>query len=152
MTRLYELGFIVEPRQPDDEVQAITDKYKGMIEASGAEIKYVDIWGKRKLAYPIRNYTEGKYVFVYVAADGRVPWPDVERLLMQDEKVLRHLVVRTDEDLKRAYRKAKIKPRMPWETDEQPGEASEGTAPPRGADGTASRRGADGTGGARHAS
>ncbi len=118
MTRLYELGFIVEPRQSDDEVQAITDKYKGMIEASGAEIKYVDSWGKRKLAYPIQNLNEGKYVFVYVSADGQVPWPDVERLMMQDEKILRHLVVRTDLDLKRALRKAKIKPRMPWETEE----------------------------------
>ncbi len=123
MTRLYELGFIVEPRQSDDEVQAITEKYTGMVEASGAEIKYVDSWGKRKLAYPIRNYNEGKYVFVYVASDGGdVPWPDIERLMMQDEKVLRHLIVRTDQDLKRAYRKAKIKPRMPWETDEQAGE------------------------------
>ena len=127
MTRLYELGFIVEPRQSDDEVQAITDKYKEMVEASGAEIKYVDIWGKRKLAYPIRNYTEGKYVFVYVSADGSVPWPDVERLMMQDEKILRHLVVRTDEDLKRAYRKAKIKPRMPWETEDE----AEAEPPPR---------------------
>jgi len=122
MTRLYELGFIVEPRRSDDEVQAITDKYRGLIEASGAEIKYVDSWGKRKLAYSIRNYNEGKYVFIYVSADGRVPWPDVERLLMQDENILRHLVVRTDEDLKRAYRKAKIRPMMPWETEEQPQE------------------------------
>ena len=118
MARLYELGFIVEPRQSDDEVHAITDKYKGMIEASGAEIKYVDHWGKRRLAYPIRKYNEGKYVFVYVSAENSVPWPDIERLLMQDEKVLRHLVVRTDQDLKRAYRKAKVKPRMPWEKED----------------------------------
>ncbi len=118
MTRLYELGFIVEPRQSDDAVQEITDKYTGMIEASGAEIKFVESWGKRKLAYSIQNFNEGKYVFVYASADDRVPWPDIERLLMQDEQILRHLVVRTDLDLKRAYRKAKIKPRMPWETDE----------------------------------
>ena len=125
MTRLYELGIVIEPRQSDDDVQAIIDKYTGLITASGAEIKHIDNWGKRKLAYPIRNYTEGKYVFVYVGADGPVPWPDVERLLMQDEKVLRHLVVRTDQDLKRAYRKAKIKPRMPWETEEPADEEKE---------------------------
>ena len=147
MARLYELGFIVEPRQSDDEVQAITDKYKGMIEASGAEIKFVDTWGKRKLAYPIRNYNEGKYVFVYVSAEGRVPWPDVERLMMQDEKILRHLVVRTDQDLKRAYRKAKIKPRMPWETDEAGEESPQATTA-----GASSRKGASDMRGARHAS
>lgn len=120
MTRTYELVFIVEPRQSDDEVQAITDRYTEMISASGATIKYVDPWGKRKLAYPIRNFTEGKYVVVYVSADGRVPWPDVERLMMQDEKILRHLVVRTDQDLKRAAR-GKIQPKMPWETEEKKG-------------------------------
>ena len=118
MTRSYELVFIVEPRQSDDEVQAITKKYTDLIAGSGAEIKYVDHWGKRKLAYPIQNYKEGKYVVVYVFADGQVPWPDVERLLMQDEKVLRHLVVRTDQDLKRAAR-GKIVPKMPWETDDK---------------------------------
>ncbi len=140
MTRLYELGFIVEPRQSDDEVQTITEKYIGMITASGAEIKLVDNWGKRKLAYSIRNYNEGKYVFVYVAADGGgVPWPDIERLMMQDEKVLRHLVVRTDKDWKRALRKAKITPRMPWETDEpaeeeSPREVADEASPTRGAD------------------
>jgi small subunit ribosomal protein S6 len=122
MTRLYELGIVIEPRQSDDEVQTIIEKYTGVIKASGAEIKFVDDWGKRKLAYPIRNYTEGKYVFIYVSAEGGVPWPDVERLLMQDEKVLRHLVVRTDQDLKRAYRKAKVPPRMPWETEDRAAE------------------------------
>ncbi len=121
MTRTYELVFIVEPRQSDDEVQTITKKYTDLIEGSGAEIKYLDHWGKRKLAYPIQNYKEGKYVVVYVWTDGKVPWPDVERLLMQDEKVLRHLVVRTDKDLKRAAR-GKIQPRMPWEAEEKAAE------------------------------
>ncbi len=118
MTRTYELVFIVEPRQSDDEVQALTDKYTEMIVASGATIQYVDQWGKRKLAYPIRKFNEGKYVVVYVTADGKVPWPDVERLLMQDEKILRHLVVRTDEDLKRAAR-GKVQPKMPWDTEDK---------------------------------
>ena len=118
MTRTYELVFIVEPRQSDEEVQAITEKYTEMITASGATIQYVDHWGKRKLAYTIRNFNEGKYVVVYVATDGRVPWPEIERLLMQDEKVLRHLVVRTDEDLKRAAR-GKVQPKMPWDTEDK---------------------------------
>ena len=56
---------------------------------------------------------------VYVTADCvRVAWPDVQRVLMQDEKVLRHLVVRTDQDLKRAAR-GKIQPKMPWDKEEK---------------------------------
>ncbi|MEM7583866.1 MAG: 30S ribosomal protein S6 [Acidobacteriota bacterium] len=118
MTRTYELVFIVEPRQSDDDVQAITEKYLEIVTSGGASIRYVDHWGKRKLAYPIQNYNEGKYVVVYVTADGEVPWPDVERLMMQDEKILRHLVVRTDEDLKRAAR-GKVQPKMPWDSEDK---------------------------------
>ena len=112
--RIYELGFIVEPRQTDDEVRALTDRFRGMIEDSGSEVAYVDDWGKRKLAYPIRKFNEGKYVFLYVTSDTSVPpWPDIERLMLQDERILRHLVVRTDEDLKRALAKGKVKPQIP---------------------------------------
>ena len=115
MTRTYELGFIVEPRVPEEEAQALCDKYKGLIEDSGAQVTHVDDLGKRKLAYPIRKYNEGRYFFLYVSSEPEVevPWPTVERLLMQDEKTLRHLVVRTDEDIKRAMRKGKVKPAQP---------------------------------------
>lgn len=111
--RIYELGFIVEPRQNDEEVQALTERFQGMIEDSGSKVAYIDHWGKRKLAYPIRKFNEGKYVFLYVTSDESVPpWPDIERLMLQDERILRHLVVRTDEDLKRALRKGKVKPKI----------------------------------------
>ena len=107
--RTYELGFIVNARESDDEVQAIATRFRTMIEAAEAKVEE-DHWGKRKLAYPIEKQTEGKYVFLYVTATGSVPWTDVERLLIQDERVLRHLVVRTDLDLKRAATKAKKRP------------------------------------------
>ncbi len=119
MTRTYELGFVVEPRQSDEEVQALTDKYKEMIVAAGAEVTYEDHWGKRKLAYPIEKYTEGKYVFLYISANGTVPpFPEIERLMGQNDKVLRFLTVRTDEGIKRAMRKGKIKPHIPGQEEE----------------------------------
>ena len=125
MTRTYELGFIVEPRQNDDEVQAITDRFTGMLEDAGSKVTYVDNWGKRKLAYPIRKFQEGKYVFVYVTSEaGSPPWPDIERLMMQDERILRHLVVRTDQDWKRALRKSKVTPVLPGAEEAPEAEAS----------------------------
>lgn len=145
MTRTYELGFIVEPRQNDDEVQAITDRFTGMIENAGSTITYVDQWGKRKLAYPIRKFQEGKYVFVYVTSEGATPpWPDIERLMTQDEKILRFLVVRTDEDIKRANRKGKVKPQMPGaeEATEEEAKAAEGDVKP--AEGEADAKPAEG--------
>lgn len=114
MSRTYELGVVFEPRQSDDDVQAMTAKYKEMVESAGGSVTEEDHWGKRRLAYPIQKYNEGKYVFLHVSSEGAVDWPPIERNLMQNEKVLRHLVVRTDLDLKRAATKAKKhKPRRP---------------------------------------
>jgi small subunit ribosomal protein S6 len=128
MSRTYELGFVVDPRQSDDAVQEITQKYRELIEGSGAEITEVDYWGRRKLAYEINKFNEGKYVFIYITATGVVPpVPEIERLMGQDERILRFLVVRTDLDLKRAARKGK--PGTPGgppgkeQSEEQAGEA-----------------------------
>ena len=128
MTRTYELGFVVEPRQSDEDVQALTAKYKEMIEGAGAEVTYEDHWGKRKLAYPIEKYTEGKYVFLYISATDTVPpFTEIERLMGQNDKVLRYLTVRTDEDIKRAMRKGKVKPHIPGQ-EEEPEVAEAATA------------------------
>ena len=86
MNRMYELAIVTEPRQTEDDVQAICDRMKELIENSGSQVFHVDDWGKRKLAYPIRKFNEGRYNFLYVAArDGAVPdWSTIERLLQQD--------------------------------------------------------------------
>ena len=107
MTRTYELGIVIEPRQTEDDVEEIVGKYREMIDGIGGTITEVDNWGKRKLAYPIRKFTEGRYVFYFVSSEVGLQWTDIERNLMQNEKILRHLVVRTDLDLKRAETKAK---------------------------------------------
>lgn len=117
MTRTYELGLVIEPRQSDEAVAEIVTKYREMIESRGGNVTEVDNWGRRKLAYPIRKVTEGKYVFFFVSSEGAVAWTDVERNLMQNEAVLRHLVVRTDLDLKRAATKAS-KRKQPRTTEE----------------------------------
>ena len=107
MTRSYELVFIADPRLDDEEVVSLTDDYKGMITASGAQITKEESWGRRKLAYPIQKLNEGKYVVLYVEANGVNPFPEVEQRMRQNDKVLRYLTVRTDQDLKRAARKGK---------------------------------------------
>ena len=111
MNRSYELMFIADPRLSDEEVVGLTEDYKTMITSAGAVITKEESWGKRKLAYPIEKLTEGKYVLLYVEADGVNPFPEVEQRLRQNEKILRFLTVRTDEDLKRAARKGKKKVR-----------------------------------------
>jgi small subunit ribosomal protein S6 len=108
LKRSYELVFIADPRLSDEETVALADEYRAMITADGsASVTKEESWGKRKLAYPIQKFHEGRYHLYYVEADAKNPLPEVEQRLRQNDKVLRHLVVRTDLDLKRAERKGK---------------------------------------------
>jgi small subunit ribosomal protein S6 len=104
--RTYELVFVVDPRVSDEEVVTMIQEYRQMITAGGSEIVAEENWGRRKLAYPINKLTEGKYVlFGITSQDGKTSLHDVEHRMRQNEKILRYLTVRTDEDLKRAARR-----------------------------------------------
>lgn len=96
MPRIYELTFIVDPRLSDEEVVTLTEDYKKMITTGGGEVVREESWGRRRLAYPINKLNEGRYVLLYVAADGTNPLPEVEHRMRQNDKVLRYLTVRTD--------------------------------------------------------
>lgn len=86
----------------------MVDEYKGMLEADGVtKITREESWGKRKFAYPIQKFNEGRYHIYYLEADAENTLPAVEQRMRQNDKVLRHLVVRTDLDLKRAASKGK---------------------------------------------
>lgn len=119
--RTYELMFVVDPRVSDEDVVTMTQDYKNMITAGGSQITGEENWGRRKLAYPINKLNEGKYVLLYVGSEtGKTALPEVEHRMRQNDKILRYLTVRTDEDLKRAARR-------------QPAPGSGGAAAPGGA-------------------
>ncbi|MEM7480250.1 MAG: 30S ribosomal protein S6 [Acidobacteriota bacterium] len=102
--RTYELMFVTDPRVPDEDVTALTDEMIALLSANGGvTVTKKEFWGRRKLAYEIAKLNEGKYVLVYFASEpGAAQIADVERRLGQNDKVLRFLTIRTDEDLKRA--------------------------------------------------
>lgn len=104
--RTYELVFVVDPRVSDEEVVTMIQEYRQMITAGGSEITVEENWGRRKLAYPINKLNEGKYVlFGITSQDGKTSLHEVEHRMRQNDKILRYLTVRTDEDLKRAARR-----------------------------------------------
>lgn len=96
--RTYELVFIADPRLSDEEVVALTDEYKQLITTRGATVQREESWGRRKLAYPIQKLNEGRYVVLYIEVEGKNPLPEVELRLRQNDKILRYLTVRTDQD------------------------------------------------------
>ncbi len=62
--REYEVVFIVHPDLDETAFGEVVDRIKTWISDDGGEITKTDIWGKRKLAYPIRKQVEGQYVLM----------------------------------------------------------------------------------------
>ena len=59
----YEVLYVITPELDDEANQAVMAKFAEIITANGGEIEKTDVWGKRRLAYPIDYKTEGFYVF-----------------------------------------------------------------------------------------
>lgn len=110
MTRTYELVFIADPRLSDEEAVQLSDGFGELLVADGTtRITREESWGKRRLAYPIRKFNEGRYHIYYLESDGgKNSLAEVGQRMLQNERILRHLAVRTDLDLKRAASKGKV--------------------------------------------
>ena len=60
--RKYELVCVVHPDLDETAVNGVIEKVKGWIGEAGGSLDKVDIWGRRRLAYPIKKQREGQYV------------------------------------------------------------------------------------------
>ena len=89
----YEAMYIVTPEMEDEAIKGVIEKFSGIITANGGEIEKTDEWGRKKLAYPIDNKTEGYNVLVNFAAAPELP-RELERNFRNDESILRYMVVR----------------------------------------------------------
>ena len=96
MKREYELTFVIRPELDDEGFAAVSEKVAGYVLAAGGEITSTNPWGRRRLAYPIRRFVEGYYVFMLIQLDTN-GLPDLERSIRLNEDVIRHLAVRKDE-------------------------------------------------------
>jgi len=94
--REYELTFVIRPDMDDEGFAATTEKVAGYVKAAGGEVTHTNLWGRRRLAYPIRRFAEGYYVFLLIQMDAN-GLSDLDRSLRLNEDVIRHLVVRKDE-------------------------------------------------------
>jgi small subunit ribosomal protein S6 len=101
--RTYELLFIVRPTLSDHEVAAFIEQVKGYIGNIGATLTNVQNLGRRHLAYEIDHVREGTYVLMHFEGNG-VEIAELDRRLRVSDAVLRHIILRMDEELKRVER------------------------------------------------
>ena len=97
--RHFELVAILSPMLNQEEASATWDDIKSFISNREGEITAEQVWGTRRLAYPIRkgnyNFLEGAYYLSSFAVDN-VFNRELETYLRLDDRVLRSLVVRCD--------------------------------------------------------
>ena len=92
---LYETIFIVNSELDEESNKAVIEKFKAMIESVG-KLETLEEWGKRRLAYPINDMTEGYYVLVKYRAPAEFP-REFERVLKITDDILKFLIIRKDE-------------------------------------------------------
>jgi len=90
--REYELVFIAHPDLDENGLNDLINKVRGWITDSGGEVLKTDLWGKRKLAYPIRKQREGQYVLINSKMDASFG-ATLERNLRFAEPVMRFLLI-----------------------------------------------------------
>ncbi len=93
--RHYEIVFMVHPDQ-SEQVPAMIERYKSMIEGDKGAIHRLEDWGRRQLAYPIDNLVKAHYVLLNIEVGQDVLTELVEGFRFNDA-VLRHLVMGRDE-------------------------------------------------------
>lgn len=97
MVRPYEALYIVHPDLSDEEVAPIMEKYKKVVEEQGGEVESTNRWEKRSLAYEVKGQREGIYVLMNFKSEAKAA-EELNRLFKIGDDVLRHLIVRLDEE------------------------------------------------------
>ncbi len=86
----YEVLYIINPNLGEDEIAALVEKFKAMVEAEGT-LTSIDEWGKRRLAYPINDIPEGYYVLMTLESKPDLP-AELDRVFKITEGVMRSLI------------------------------------------------------------
>jgi small subunit ribosomal protein S6 len=101
--RQYELIYITPAETTDDTLAELHQQVAAVVERFGGTIERTEPWGRRRLAYEIAGQREGVYVLEVINGPGELT-TELDRRLRVFDTVLRHMIVRVDEDLAKAER------------------------------------------------
>jgi small subunit ribosomal protein S6 len=97
MTRKYELVYVVSPDATDDQVTEVHNQVDAIVQRLSGQLEKTENWGRRKLAYEIGRHKEGTYVLETINGSGEL-MKEIDRRLKVTDLIIRHLVVRVDEE------------------------------------------------------
>lgn len=88
----YEVMFIVKPAE-EEATNAVIEKVEALIARVGGTVEKVDRWGKRRLAYAVKKFTDGFYVLInFEAAPAEIK--EIDRVMKINDEILKHMVVK----------------------------------------------------------
>ena len=90
----YETIIIVNPKLEEAAATAVVDKFKSLVEANGTNVEVED-WGKRRLAYPIEDQTEGVYTLVRFESKPDFP-AELDRIYKITDGIMRSIIIAKD--------------------------------------------------------
>lgn len=97
--RQYELVYILPPETTEQQAGELHDQIAGVVSRLNGHIEKTENWGRRKLAYEIGHFKDGVYVLEVINGTGEL-MKELDRRLRVIDQVLRHMVVRVDEEKK----------------------------------------------------
>ena len=122
--RHYEIVFLVHPDQ-SEQVPAMIDRYKAMVETNGGKVHRLEDWGRRQLAYSINKIHKAHYVLMNVECDEAVR-DEIETAFRFNDAVIRNLILKCDEAITAQSPLAKAKE----EADARPARTTPATEAP----------------------
>jgi small subunit ribosomal protein S6 len=101
--RQYELIYITPPESTEEALAELHQQVQTVVDRFGGTIEKTENWGRRKLAYEIAGHREGVYVLEVINGPAALT-AELDRRLRVFDIVIRHMVVRVDEELAVAER------------------------------------------------
>lgn len=93
--RQYETGFVLSPALSDEETTQFIQQMAEIVAQRKGRMVRQDVWGKRRLAYPIKRHEDGFYVFFTYDGPGDIS-TEMERRFKQTDSVIRFMTVKKD--------------------------------------------------------
>ena len=104
---LYETTFIINASLEDPRIEGVNGRVQEVITKNKGEIKALDKWGRKRLAYPIKKKNNGFYVSIEYSGTGVIN-KHLEQMYLLDEHVIRFLTIRIDEKALKARELAPV--------------------------------------------
>lgn len=96
--REYETVYVLKPDLPADAVKGLQEKLAAIVQKQNGHVLVHTDWGRRKLAYPVEKFKFAQYIY-FQYLDLGTSIAEVERILKNDDKVLKFLTVRLNDDV-----------------------------------------------------